>query len=145
MLFRMRNKEPHMQRSNPTQAKVHRILLVEDNLDQLHTLAMLLREMGHTVDFAINGYVAYDVVRRFRPDTVILDLGLPGASGYEVAGQIRKDPELAHIRLVAFTGYGDPQYTARALQAGIERVYVKPVDPGTLRELFGDTRDAFVR
>jgi CheY-like chemotaxis protein len=134
-----------MQRSAQTQAKIHRILVVEDNLDQMHTLALLLREMGHTVDFAINGYVAYDVVRRFRPDTVILDLGLPGASGYEVAAQIKKDPELADIRLIGFTGYGDPKYTERALQAGMESVHVKPVDPKVLQQLFGDVQSAFVR
>lgn len=66
-----------MDRTKPAQTRVHRILIVEDNLDQLHTLAFVLKEMGHTVDFAINGYVAYDVVRRFRPDTLIMDLGLP--------------------------------------------------------------------
>jgi DNA-binding response OmpR family regulator len=70
-----------MQRATPPRIKVHRIVVVEDNLDHVHSLAMLLKEMGHSVDFAINGYVAYDVVRRFRPHTVICDLGLPGVSG----------------------------------------------------------------
>jgi CheY-like chemotaxis protein len=116
--------------------KVHRILIVEDNLDQLHSLSMLLREMGHTVDFAINGYVAYDIARRFRPDTIIMDLGLPGATGYEVAAQIRKDPELAAVRLVAFTGYGEPKHRERALQCGFDAFHVKPIDPAVLDELF---------
>ena len=126
-----------MQRASPPRIRVHRIVVVEDNLDQVHSLAMLLKEMGHSVDFAINGYIAYDVVRRFRPDTVICDLGLPGMSGYEVAAQIRKDPELQDVRLVAFTAYGDPKYTERALQAGFECVHIKPIDPKVLDGLFG--------
>src|SRR4030095_7785261 len=59
-----------------------RVLVVEDNLDQVHTLAILLRLDGHQVDFAINGYVAIDVAERFKPDVVLLDLGLPGLDGY---------------------------------------------------------------
>jgi len=127
------------------QPKIHRIVLCEDNLDQVHTLAFLLKEMGHSVDFAINGYVAYDVVRRFRPDTVILDLGLPGVTGYEVAAQIRKDPELAGVRLIAVTGYSEEKYRERAMQAGFDAYYTKPLDPKVLNEIFGQTKDAFTR
>jgi CheY-like chemotaxis protein len=134
-----------MQMPKAAKAKIHRILLVEDNLDQLHSLALILREMGHTVDFAINGYIAYDVARRFRPDTIILDLGLPGATGYEVAAQIRRDPELAGMRMIACTGYGEAKYRERALQGGFDDFYVKPLDPQVLYELFGDSRDAFTR
>jgi CheY-like chemotaxis protein len=130
-----------MQRATSPRPKVHRIVIVEDNLDQVHSLAMLLKEMGHSVDFAINGYVAYDVIRRFRPDVVLCDLGLPGVSGYEVAAQVKKDPELTAVRLIAFTGYGDPKYAERALQAGFESVHVKPVQPKVLEELFVDAKD----
>jgi CheY-like chemotaxis protein len=134
-----------LERSKFVPPKVHRVLLVEDNLDQLHSLAMILKEMGHSVDFAINGYVAYDVARRFRPDTIIMDLGLPGATGYEVAAQIRKDPELAGIRLIAFTGYGDPKYRERAMEVGFDAFHVKPVDPKVLLELFGDGKGGLGR
>lgn len=127
-----------MQRSAP-RTKVHRIVIAEDNLDQVHALAFLLKEMGHSVDFAINGYVAYDVVRRFRPDTVILDLGLPGVTGFEVAQQIRRDPELASIRLIALTAYSDPKYRERAMQVGFDGFYVKPLDPQTVLALLGDS------
>lgn len=134
-----------MKRPPTVQPKVHRIVIVEDNLDQVHTFAMLLKEMGHTVDYAINGYVALDVVRRFRPDTVICDLGIPGVTGYEVAQQIRKDPELAGIRLVALTAYSEEKYRQRAKEVGFDAFFTKPMDVQALHELFGDTKDAFTR
>jgi CheY-like chemotaxis protein len=134
-----------MQRAAQNQPKLHRIVIVEDNLDQVHSLALMLKEMGHSVDFAINGYVAYDVVRRFRPDTVILDLGLPGMTGYEVVEQIRRDPELRGMRLIAITGYSDQKYRDRALKAGVDDYYVKPVDPTVMYALFGDAKDHLAR
>ena len=121
---------------------MHRVVVAEDNLDAVHTLAFMLKEMGHSVDFAINGYVAYDVVRRFRPDTVILDLGLPGVTGYEVAQQIRKDPELADVRLVALTAYSDEKYRERALQVGFDAYFVKPLALDALPEVLGDPKQA---
>src|SRR3979409_2578086 len=69
-----------------------RVLVVEDNLDSVHTLAYLLSDMGHIVEYAINGYVALDVARRFRPDFALLDLGLPGMDGFKVGRQRRPDP-----------------------------------------------------
>lgn len=126
-----------------TTQKVYRILLVEDNLDQVHTLALLLKEMGHSVDYAINGYVALDVARRFKPDCVICDLGLPGMTGFEIITQIRADPELKDVRAIALTGY--PQYGERAEAAGFDCVLEKPLDPKVLYDLFGDMKDGSVR
>src|SRR5712672_2722233 len=80
-----------------------RVLIVEDNLDSVHSLALLVADMGHTVEYAINGYVGLEVARRFRPDIVLLDIGLPGLNGYEVCGRIKKDPELREIRVVVVT------------------------------------------
>ncbi|MGE5616095.1 MAG: response regulator [Bacillota bacterium] len=134
-----------MKRPPSQQPKLHRIVIVEDNLDQVHTLALLLKEMGHTIDYAINGYVALDVVRRFRPDTVICDLGIPGMTGYEVAAQIKKDPELADIRVVALTAYNEDKYRERAMELGFDAYYTKPMDLKQLYELFGDAKDAFTR
>lgn len=126
-----------------TTHRVYRILVIEDNLDQVHSLALLLKEMGHSLDYAINGYVALDLARRFRPDYILCDLGLPGMTGFEVAEQIRKDPELREVKMIALTGY--PQYAARALEAGFDLVYDKPLDPKTLYGMFGDTKDPNVR
>ena len=123
----------------------YRILVIEDNLDQVHSLALLLKEMGHTVDYAINGYVAYEVARRFRPDYCLCDLGLPGMTGYEVCAQIRKDPELQGIKMIALTAYDDERYQERARQVGFEMYYLKPLAPKVLYELLGTTKDANIR
>lgn len=130
--------------ANPT-ARVFRILVVEDNLDSVHSLCLVLREMGHQVDYAINGYVALDAARRFKPDFIILDLGLPGMTGFEVCQQVRKDPELRDVKLIALTGYGDEAFRKRAEQAGFDQFYTKPLDPNVLYQLLGDAKDSRVR
>jgi DNA-binding response OmpR family regulator len=68
-----------------------RILVVEDNLDSVHSLAMLLRDMGHEVEYAINGYAALSVAQVFKPEVVFLDLGLPGLDGFEVCRAMKAD------------------------------------------------------
>lgn len=125
--------------------RVYRILLVEDNLDFVHTTAMLLKEMGHSVDYAVNGYVAFEVARRFRPDVVLCDLGIPGVTGFEVCQQIRKDPELQAVKIIALTAYDDDGYRKRAEQVGFDAYYTKPIDPAALYQLFGDTKDLKAR
>jgi CheY-like chemotaxis protein len=114
-----------------------RVLLVEDNLDSVHTLAYLLNDMGHSVEYAINGYVALDVARRFRPDFALLDLGLPGIDGFEVCRQIKRDPQLRFCRVVALTAFSQDEYRERAKQAGCELYLVKPVDTQVLENLLG--------
>ncbi len=118
--------------------RIHRVVIVEDDLDSVHTLAALLRDMGHWVDYAINGYVAADVIRRFRPDTVICDIGLPGQTGVQVAKQVRQDPDLRGVRLIALTAYGDEATRNRAMAAGFDAYYVKPMTIAQLAALFGE-------
>lgn len=131
-----------MIRATPSlSTRVYRILVVEDNLDAVHSLCLLLREMGHQVEYAINGYVALDAARRFKPDVAILDLGLPGMTGFEVCTQIRRDPELCATKLIALTGYGDESYRKRAEQAGFDRFFVKPLDPNLLYQVLGDAKN----
>lgn len=131
-----------MERSPPPISRIYRILVIEDNLDSVHSLCMLLREMGHQVDYVINGYVALEAARRFRPDYIVCDLGLPGVTGFEIAMQVRKDPELSAVRLIALTGYDLPEYRERALQVGFDQFESKPLDPSRLRYLFGDAHAA---
>jgi CheY-like chemotaxis protein len=114
-----------------------RVLIVEDNLDSVHSLALLVADMGHTVEYAINGYVALEAAQRFRPDFVLLDLALPGMDGFEVSKRIKQIPELAHARLIALTAFAQDDYRVRSLAAGCELHIVKPVPIWLLEELLG--------
>jgi CheY-like chemotaxis protein len=112
-----------------------RVLVVEDNPDTVRSTVVLLRDMGHHVDYAMHGYSAIDVALRFRPDFVFLDLGLPGINGFEVCSRMKKQPGLEHVRIIAITGYGQDEYRVRAKAAGCEMVLLKPVSPRVLEEL----------
>ena len=111
-----------------------RILVVDDNIDHVHSLVLLLRDMGHTVDYAINGIVALDVAKRYRPEVVLLDLGLPDGHGSNVARELRRDPQLREVRIVALTGRTDPADHQLAVAAGCDAVLMKPVGPGVLEQ-----------
>lgn len=128
-----------MQRLPTTPAsRVYRVLVVEDNLDAVHTTCILLRSLGHTAEYALNGFVALEVARRFKPDWVLLDIGLPGVDGFEVCRQLRRDPELMNAKVAMVTAYDQPTYRERAQQAGCDFYYVKPMEPQELAKLFGD-------
>lgn len=114
-----------------------RILVVEDNLDSVHSLTLLLRDMGHRVEYAINGYAALSVARSFRPELVFLDLGLPGLDGFDVCRTLKADPCLKDARVIALTGYSHDDYRRRSAEAGCELHLVKPVSPKFLVSLLG--------
>jgi two-component system CheB/CheR fusion protein len=96
---------------------------------------MLLRSWGHEVRVAHDGPEALKMANAFRPEVVLLDIGLPGMDGYEVAGRLRREVGLARALVVAVTGYGQEEYRRRSFAEGFDRYLVKPVDPSTLREL----------
>jgi CheY-like chemotaxis protein len=112
-----------------------RVLIVEDNLDSVHSLALLVQDMGHYVDYAINGYAALALAKRMRPDFVLLDLGLPGLDGFDVCKRIKGDPVLSTTRVIAITGYRQDEYRARSKAAGCELHLVKPVDPRVFEQI----------
>ena len=112
-----------------------RVLLVEDNLDSVHSMAALIKMMGHEVEFAINGLAAMDVARRFKPDFILLDIGLPDLQGDKIARQLKFEPGLERMRMIAITGLPIAQIEAQALEAGCEGVYAKPMAPTLLEEL----------
>lgn len=112
-----------------------RVLIVEDNLDSVHSLVLLLQEMGHHVDYAINGYAALALAKRMRPHFVLLDLGLPGLDGFDVCRHLKGDPGTKAARVIAITGYRQEEYRTKAKAAGCELHLVKPVDPRVLEQL----------
>jgi CheY-like chemotaxis protein len=112
-----------------------RVLVVEDDLDSVHSMAVLLKVMGHEVEFAINGFAALDIARRFRPEFVLLDVSLPHLSGDKIARQLRYEPGLEKTRMIAITGLPLDQVKRLVLEAGCEAVYAKPIAPAVLEEL----------
>jgi two-component system CheB/CheR fusion protein len=114
-----------------------RILIVEDNVDAADSLSMLLRLYGHDVQVARTGPSALQTASAFRPEVVLLDIGLPGMDGYQVARNLRERPEFKGVTVCALTGYtpseGERQ---RQQESGFDHYYVKPVNLPTLLELF---------
>jgi signal transduction histidine kinase/DNA-binding response OmpR family regulator len=114
-------------------ARALKVLVVDDNLDAADTLASLLERDGHQVRQAHDGLKALEMAGAFRPDAVVLDLGLPGLDGYEVAKRIRAARDGFDPVLVAVSGYGRDEDRRRTRQAGFDHHLVKPADLGALR------------
>ena len=103
-----------------------RVLVVDDNMDAAQSLGMLLEETGHDVQLAYDGPTALQSALAYRPNVVLLDIGLPGLDGYEVARKIRGDATLKDIVLVAITGYGQATDIQRSSEVGFDYHLVKP-------------------
>jgi CheY-like chemotaxis protein len=121
---------------------VRRILVVDDNEDAANTLAMILKLEGHEVDTAYSGAQALQRVDDFQPSVVLLDIGLPGLDGYEVADRIRAKHAGRGIQLVAITGYGQEADRLRARSAGFAHHLVKPVDFADLSRVLSPNHQA---
>jgi signal transduction histidine kinase/ActR/RegA family two-component response regulator len=105
-----------------------KVLVCDDNVDAADSLAMLLRSVGHEVHVTYEGSAALRTAHELRPDVMVLDLGMPGLDGYAVARAVRNDALLTGVRLVALSGYGQPDDRKRTAQAGFDAHLVKPVD-----------------
>ncbi|HEY1724245.1 MAG TPA: ATP-binding protein [Steroidobacteraceae bacterium] len=116
-----------------------RILIVDDNADAADSLAMLLQLDGHETLAVYGSAEAIKQAQEFRPDVMLLDIGLPEMNGYEVARRVRSHPEFQHIRLIAVTGYGQEADRARAQQSGFDGHLVKPVEPQALTQALADS------
>jgi CheY-like chemotaxis protein len=112
-----------------------RILVVDDNVDAAVSVERLLKSWGHEVHTAFNGPTAINLARLIHPQIVLLDIGMPGMSGYEVAMQLRSEPTLAGILLLALTGYGQADDRRRSQEAGFDHHLTKPPDPAALAAL----------
>ena len=112
-----------------------RVLIVDDNVDTARTLGRLLSLAGHQVVMAHEGIQALEQARIQMPEAVILDIGLPGMDGHEVARQLRRDPAFTKILLIAVTGYGQDEDRRQALEAGFNHHLTKPVEVEDLKRL----------
>ena len=114
-----------------------RVLIVEDGADTRDSLGMLIERWQHQVLYAASGPEGLDRAREARPDVALIDIGLPGFDGYQVARRIRREGSAwsRQVRLIALTGYGQESDRARAIEAGFDVHLLKPVDPTELRSL----------
>jgi PAS domain S-box-containing protein len=112
-----------------------RVLIVDDNVDAVETMGLFLSQSGHDVRSAFDGEAALGTAREFTPDVVLLDIGMPGLSGYEIAAQLRQLPFGAGLVLIAITGWGQPGDRERAQQAGFDYHLTKPADPASIQQI----------
>jgi CheY-like chemotaxis protein len=119
-------------KSIPSSAAPQRMLVVDDNVDTARSIALLLGRLGHKIEIAHDGYAALETAKSFLPDVILLDLGLPGLDGYKVAERLRNDSGFHHARLIALSGYGQPEDRKRSKEVGFDQHLVKPVDFETL-------------
>jgi CheY-like chemotaxis protein/anti-sigma regulatory factor (Ser/Thr protein kinase) len=111
-----------------------RILVADDNADAAESLALVLQLMGNDVRVAYDGDEAVDAAEVFRPDLILLDIGMPGLTGYEAARVIRQRPWGRDVVMVALTGWGQDEDKREAHEAGFDHHFTKPVDPGRLQQ-----------
>jgi signal transduction histidine kinase/CheY-like chemotaxis protein len=124
--------EPHAEGVNRATLTPRRILVVDDNADAANTLSMVLRLDGHETVSVYTSKDAVEEAQSFQPNIILLDIGLPGMDGFEVARRIRATPAGASVHLVALTGYGQPEDRDRALRNGFDEHLVKPIAPAAL-------------
>jgi PAS domain S-box-containing protein len=118
-----------------------RVLVVDDNIDSANSLGRLLDLLGYETHTAHDGPAALADASRFRPDVVLLDIGMPGMSGYELARRLRRLPGMSRALLVALTGWGADDDRRRSHEAGIDYHLVKPVDISGLQELLAENAE----
>ncbi len=121
--------------SDTPQVNARRVLIVDDNMDAAAMMSALLELDGHQVLTAHSGPDAIELAAAHLPDVAVLDIGMPGMDGFELASRLRQNPALAHMVLVALTGYGREEDLERSRAAGFNHHLVKPVDIEALRRV----------
>jgi CheY-like chemotaxis protein len=119
-----------------------RVLVVDDNRDAAKTLAMILKLNGNESKTAFDGLEALEEGAKFRPDLILLDIGMPNLNGYETARRIRQQPWGKNIMLVALTGWGQDEDRRKSQEAGFDLHMVKPIDPKDLDHLLAKSTTA---
>jgi CheY-like chemotaxis protein len=124
--------------AHPTAYNGRRILVVDDNRDSAVTLAEVLKLLGNELRMAHNGVEAFESANEFRPDVILMDVGMPGESGYEVTRRIREQPWGQHTMIIALTGWGQEGDRIRSSQAGCNGHLVKPVSLTDLQTMLAE-------
>jgi signal transduction histidine kinase/ActR/RegA family two-component response regulator len=119
-----------------------RVLVVDDNIDAALSMKLYLRAWGYDARTVYDGRPVAGIVQEYHPDVILLDIGLPGMSGYEVAESIRRLPDGDAVTIVAVTGYGQEEDRRRTRAAGIDHHLVKPVDPESLRTILNSVKES---
>jgi CheY-like chemotaxis protein len=130
---------PHAAPQRQPSVKFRRVLIVDDQQDVGESLAMLVRSFGAEAKTAADGPSALAVLAVFDPDLAIVDIGLPGMDGYELAAQIRMLAKGKRIILAALSGWGEEEAQRRCIEAGFDRYFVKPIDIDGLEDLLLST------
>jgi CheY-like chemotaxis protein len=117
----------------------HRVLVVDDNRDAATSLAIMLRLMGNESKMAHDGLEALEVAAAFRPDLILLDIGMPKLNGYDTARQIRLQSWGKHVTLVALTGWGQEEDRRKTREAGFDSHMVKPIQVPDLEKLLASS------
>jgi signal transduction histidine kinase/ActR/RegA family two-component response regulator len=145
-LGRARAERPHEPGLEPVPRKRQTVLMVDDNVDAAKTLAFLLSTWGYEALVAHDGPSGVELGKTHELHAVIMDLGMPGMSGYSAARLMRAEPGLANVLMIALTGWGQQDARRESAAAGFDRHLVKPVDVALLRRILkGDSRAASVR
>lgn len=110
-----------------------RVLVVDDNVDAASSLAVALELMGHEASAAFDAAMALDIAARKQPDFILLDLGMPGTNGFQLAPRLRE--VCGGVPIVALTGWGQASDRAKTAAAGFDHHLVKPVDPTTVHQM----------
>jgi PAS domain S-box-containing protein len=113
----------------------HRVLVTDDNVDAAESLGALLEILGHDVRTVHDGEAALELAESFRPDLILLDIGMPGLNGYEVCRRIRSRPWGREVFVVALTGWGQEEDRRRSRESGFDHHLVKPLDPTALEKV----------
>ncbi len=115
-----------------------RVLIVDDNRDAANLMGKLLAVLGNNTKVVYDGFAALDTAHSFKPEAVLLDIGLPDMDGYEVARSLREIPGCENVTLVAITGWGQDSDRQKATLAGFNHHVVKPADSSVLLRLLRD-------
>lgn len=116
---------------------LQRVMVVDDNEDAVETLVELLSAYGYAAKGLCDAVATLETAQDFRPDVLLIDIGMPGADGYELARTLRRMPETASARLIAVTGHAEESYRRLAEEAGFDDYLVKPINIEELLSLLG--------